>query len=292
MPSSGQREVGQHSPSNIPAGYSMYRGAAQEKWAIKDWRGGVRCVTISPKNCLPESWRAAQNYLSLETHPLMVLMTVGCVVWSLSPAMIDHSLCCTWIQPAKPPWGLALPKNIPAGCSDAWCSFVDAAHFAVVRQAGSWLTCEGNMGLLGRKKRFSLLHWWACCLSPMLAFFPSLSSLWDAFSKVEIELLAPSKLSEDLLPLRFLLAQGNLCLWMKREMLKCGFRFHSLSGTSVLGWEVWLKTHRSLLLLWTGRMEPSRKLHPIYRAGNSCVCSRVTLWISFLGFSSHPIIPA
>lgn len=30
-------------------------------------------------NCLPESWRAAQNYLSSETHPLMMLITVSYV---------------------------------------------------------------------------------------------------------------------------------------------------------------------------------------------------------------------
>lgn len=150
--------------------------------------------------------------------------------------------------------------------------------------------CDGNVGLVGRKGDFSLQHWWLCCLSPKLPLSTSLSSLWDALSEVAIGLLAPSKLSEDLLPQR-LVAQENLCLWMKKDTLKCGFRFHHLSGTSVcLGWEVWLKTYRSFLLLWNGRMELSRKLHPTCRAGNSCVWSHLS-HSDFLGFSPHLSIP-
>lgn len=144
----------------------------------------------------------------------------------------------------------------------------------------------GECGTGGKGRQISLQHWWLCCLSKAGSVHQPQVPV-GALNKVGTGLLVPSKLPCDLLPQR-LLAQENLCLWMKEDTLKCGFRFHCLSGTSVwagkFGWRI---QQSAAPLGWQNGAK--QKLHPTYRAGNSQGWSHLSHSSDFfLGILSSP----
>lgn len=152
MPRSGRRKAGQPSPSHVAEAqryswwiFHVQRCSSRE---TSDWgleRGCQMCQCLF-KNCLRKLKGSTKSSFPGEPSINGVIGCGSCSVWLL-PSDDWSWPRCTWIPWTKPPWGSALPKNIPAGGSDGCCSFVDAAGVAVVQQAGSWPTCV--MGMWG-----------------------------------------------------------------------------------------------------------------------------------------------